>query len=52
MEADLILAIIDKLLVYGPRVVVEISAAFENGDPTAEDIRNLKITKEPEDYFK
>jgi len=48
----LMISIIEKMLVYGPKVVVEISAAFENEDPTAEDIRNLKITMEPEEYFK
>lgn len=51
MEAALILAIIEKLLVYGPKVVVEISAAFEAGDPTPEQIRALKIEKDPEAYF-
>jgi hypothetical protein len=52
METALILAIIEKLLVYGPGVVVEVAAAFENAEPTADDIRALKITKKPEDYFK
>lgn len=45
------LAIIEVILVHGPGFVTEISKLFENGDPSAEDIRSLKITKKPEDYF-
>ena len=52
MDAMLILAIIKKLLTYGPRAVVEIAAAFEHGDPTPEDSRALKIDRDPEEYFK
>lgn len=52
MEAALIAVIIEKLLIYGPPAAVAIGKAFETGNPTAEDIRALTITKDPEDYFK
>jgi len=52
MQAAIILAIIEKLLTYGPRAVITIAAAFDQEeDPTLEQIRNLKIDKGPEDYF-
>lgn len=50
-NAALTLAIIEKLLIYGPTVIVQIADAFENEEPTAADIRSLMIAKEPEEYF-
>jgi len=52
MEAALIAAIIEKLLIYGPPAAVAIGKAFETSQPTAEDIRSLMIEKDPEEYFK
>jgi len=48
----LIIAIIEKLLTYGPQAIVAIAEAFKNEKPTAEQIRALVIEKDPEDYFK
>jgi len=50
--AYLVIAIIEALLRQGPQVVVKIASLFENGEPTAEDIRKLYISKKPEDYFR
>jgi len=51
MQVAMIMAIIEKLLVYGPGAVVAISAAFDKGKPTVADIKALTITKDPEEYF-
>ena len=51
MEAALALSIIEAILKYGPNAVTAIAAAFENKEPTPEDIRALFIDKEPEEYF-
>jgi hypothetical protein len=51
MQVAMIIAIIEKLMVYGPSAVVAISKAFEQGKPTVEQIKGLAITKDPEDYF-
>ena len=52
MTAALILAILEKMLVYGPGVVVAIADLFaDDSVPTPQDIRDLKIIKSPEDYF-
>lgn len=51
MQVAMILAIFEKLLVYGPGAVVAIAAAFQKGKPTVEEIRALIITKDPEEYF-
>lgn len=52
MEIAIIIAIIEKLLVYGPGAVVAIAKLWENGNPTAEQIRDLVIDRDPESYFK
>lgn len=54
MEAQLTLAIISALLTNGPKIVVQIAELFKDDgeDPTPEQIRALKITKDPEEYFK
>ena len=51
MQVAMILAIIEKLLIYGPGAVVAISAAFEQGKPTVAQIKALQIIKDPEEYF-
>jgi len=51
MQVAMIMAIIEKLLVYGPGAVVAIAAAFQKGKPTIADIRALEIVKDPEEYF-
>lgn len=51
MQTAMILAIIEKLLIYGPSAVMAISAAFEQGKPTVEEIQALELIKDPEDYF-
>jgi len=53
MNLALILAIFEQVLRYGPEVVIEIAELFKGSeDPTPEQIRALKITKDPEEYFK
>lgn len=51
MSEALILAIIEAGFKYGPGIAAQIAAVFEEGDPTPEKIRALKIDKEPEEYF-
>lgn len=53
MQAELIIAIISSLLTNGPKFVTEIAKLFNDDgvDPTPEQIRALKITKDPEEYF-
>lgn len=52
MQIAMIIAIIEKLLIYGPGAVVAIAGAFKQDEkPTVAQIRALTITKDPEDYF-
>ncbi len=51
MQTAMIIAIIEKLLIYGPAAVTAIAAAFENAKPTVAEIRALEIVKDPEEYF-
>ena len=51
MQAAMILAIIEKIIRYGPSAVIAIAKAFESGKPTVEEIENLTIDKDPEEYF-
>lgn len=51
MEAMLALAIVEKLIIHGVAALPAITAALQKPDPTPEDIRALKITKDPEEYF-
>lgn len=53
MTLALILAIIEKMFIYGPGVITEIAPLFQDreDEPTADEIRDLKITKEPLEYF-
>lgn len=51
MKAELILAIIETILKYGPSAVSNIAVALQNENVTPKDIKNLRIDKEPEDYF-
>jgi len=52
MQVAMILAIIEKLLIYGPSAVVAISAAFQkDAPPTVAEIKALTLVKDPEEYF-
>ena len=51
MTEALIIAIIEAGLKYGPGIATSIAAAWETGTPTVEQIRALKIEKDPDDYF-
>lgn len=54
MEAAVILAIIESVLKYGPsaiRAIYELMESAGDANITPAMIRNLKIDKEPEDYF-
>jgi len=52
MQISMILAILEKILEYGPRAVVTIAEAFGNDEnPTVAEIKALVITKDPEEYF-
>jgi hypothetical protein len=52
MQIAMILAIIEKLLIYGPGAVVAIAEAFKQEEkPTVAQIKALTITKDPEEYF-
>ncbi len=48
---ELAVAIAIAVLQHGPSTVLTIAKLFENGEPTAEEISALFITKKPEDYF-
>jgi hypothetical protein len=48
----LILAIIQAILQYGPQAVIAIAVAMRDAEITPEDVENIFIDKEPEDYFK
>ena len=50
-ELALTSAIIIAILQHGPSAVLAIAELFKSGEPTAEDISNLFITKKPEEYF-
>lgn len=52
MDSGLILAIITKLIEYGPGAVHDISIAMKKDNFTIADIEGLYITKDPEEYFK
>lgn len=52
MNAELTLSVIVAILRYGPKAILAIAEAFKNSDPTAEDIKQLFIAEDPEDYFK
>jgi hypothetical protein len=45
------LAIISAVVTHGPDAVLLIAKLMNNKEPTAEDIKALFITKNPEDYF-
>lgn len=48
----MVLAIIEKVIRYGPSAVLSIAEAFGKEEkPTIEEIKALKITKDPQDYF-
>ena len=52
MNAELILAIIEAIIRYGPKIVVEIAELFSSDStPTAADVQALLLTKRPEDYL-
>jgi hypothetical protein len=51
-NAALTLAIIQAILQYGPQAVITISDAMRDEDITPEDIEELFIDEDPEDYFK
>jgi hypothetical protein len=48
--ALLIIAIVAKVIEYGPEAVLKIVTAWSDEDITLEKILALKITKEPEEY--
>jgi hypothetical protein len=48
----LILAIIQAILQYGPQAVITIGDAMRDTEIIPEDVENLFINKEPEEYFK
>lgn len=52
MNTELLIEIIKKLLEYGPGAIKVIATAFDEEEPTPEQIRALKIEGDPEDYFK
>lgn len=51
MNALMIAAIVEKVIIYGPSAVIAIAAAFQKGKPTVAEIRALIIVKDPEEYF-
>lgn len=52
MQEAMILAIIEKLIRFGPRAVIAIAQLWDTEKPTIEQIKALKIDKDPEEYFK
>ena len=50
MEAALAYALLAKAIEYGPEVVMALIVALNKETITLEDIKGLKITKEPEEY--
>lgn len=51
MKSELIIAIIEAVIKHGPTAVITIAAAMENEEVTADRIKTLFITKDPEEYF-
>ncbi len=52
MQIAMLLAIFEKLLIYGPGAVIVIADAFRKTEkPTVAEIRALTIIKDPEEYF-
>jgi len=52
MQISMILAILEKILMYGPRAVIVIAEAFnKDTNPTVAEIKALVIVKDPEEYF-
>ena len=52
MQAAMILAIVERIIRYGPNAVVAIAELWGSSDkPTIDQIKALKIDKDPEDYF-
>jgi hypothetical protein len=53
MQAAMILALIEQIIRFGPAAIVQLAKLFEgDSKPTVEEIKALKITKDPEEYFK
>jgi len=54
MEKDdaLTLAIISAVIKHGPNAIFAIYRAFQKENVTADEIKELFINKDPEDYFK
>lgn len=50
METVLVIAIIEKCIQYGPELVMAAIVALNKETISSEDIQNLKIVKEPEEY--
>ena len=52
VQEAMVLAIIEMIIRYGPKAVIAIAELWEIDDkPTVEQIKALKIVKDPEDYF-
>ena len=51
METAMVLALIEKILVFGVPSVVKTIQAWDIEEVTVEDIQNLKILQRPEQYF-
>lgn len=51
MQNAIVIEIIELLLKYGPGIVHRISDLMTDGAASLEDLRSLKIGKEPESYF-
>ena len=52
MDPNVIIAMAQLVLRYGPSAVEAIYNLMQTKEPTVEDIEGLIITKSPEDYFK
>ena len=50
METALVIAIIEKCIQYGPELVMAAVKALNKETITIDDIQELKITKEPEEF--
>lgn len=50
METALIIALLEKAIIYGPELVKAAIVALGKETITIEDIQALKIVKEPEEY--
>lgn len=51
MNAELVLVIVQSILTYGPSAVTAIAEVMQHTEITVEDVRNLFIDNDPEDYF-